>query len=207
MPNWCSNDLFIYGKDLQAIADKVRAEVDGKVSLFTFDNILPMPEVLRDTQAGSDAWLGGGRVTGENGWPHSAPDYKNARTPTEFLALVKEKHPQAIKEGEKSLAALKETGCKDWYDWSVKHWGTKWDVSDAALIDEPRRKVKRLRYYFDMAWSPPIPVIQKLSEMFPKNRMTLRFYERGAAYKGVRIFKAGEALSQSDGTYKGDRGG
>jgi hypothetical protein len=48
-------------------------------------------------------------------------------------------------------------GCLYWYDWNIKHWGTKWNsysfrqISDTCVV-------------FSTAWNAPAPVIQKLAE-------------------------------------------
>ena len=44
---------------------------------------------------------------------------------------------------------------KDWYDWRVNNWGTKWDVGgEYAYADCPDHNTTVLS--FDSAWSPPI---------------------------------------------------
>lgn len=54
-------------------------------------------------------------------------------------------------------------GYKNWYDWNVANWGTKWDVgSDDTLgrIDD-----HTLEASFDSAWSPPCQAYEKLCAM------------------------------------------
>jgi len=44
---------------------------------------------------------------------------------------------------------------KDWWDWRVNNWGTKWDVGgEDAFVDRPDQTTVVLS--FDSAWSPPI---------------------------------------------------
>jgi hypothetical protein len=61
---------------------------------------------------------------------------------------------------------------KDWYDWSVKHWGTKWDAYDVSLpeYDEADSSVS---YNFLTAWAAPIPAITAMSKQFPNLTFTL----------------------------------
>ncbi len=42
----------------------------------------------------------------------------------------------------------------NWYDWSIKNWGTKWNACD-SYVDE-------CYISFSTAWSLPEPVIRKL---------------------------------------------
>lgn len=71
--------------------------------------------------------------------------------------------------------------CADWYD---KHWGTKWNAVDAQITDES--------YIFDTAWSAPLPVIKKLSELFPKITFDLTWSDEDAGQNcGQIIYKNG----------------
>ncbi len=91
------------------------------------------------------------------------------------------------------------------YEWCVEHWGTKWGIVDAELVEESDNYLK---YVFNTAWSPPIPVILKMSETFPKLKFTLEYYEGSMGFKGTFIAKGGETLKDEyDENYHGDRGG
>lgn len=50
--------------------------------------------------------------------------------------------------------------CADWYGWRVENWRTKWNAVDVQITEDG--------YIFDTAWSAPLTVIKKLSELFPK---------------------------------------
>ena len=64
-----------------------------------------------------------------------------------------------------------------WYDWRVTNWGTKWDVVDVEITqslllhdDEPSTEdpwTMNASFSFNCwtAWSPPVPVWDKLHEM------------------------------------------
>ena len=62
-----------------------------------------------------------------------------------------------------------------WYDWRVKNWGTKWDVVDVeatqplTIHDDEDTDPANMNASFSFncwtAWSPPIPVWDKLHEM------------------------------------------
>lgn len=70
----------------------------------------------------------------------------------------------------------------NWYNFNNREWGTKWDVavydsekhSDTHLVHEEETK---LHYYFQTAWSPPLPVIEALSLQHPELEITLRYEE------------------------------
>lgn len=52
-------------------------------------------------------------------------------------------------------------GSKDWYDWRIKNWGTKWNASDSSF-NEKTGVVE-----FDTAWSMPENIFRALSHFTP----------------------------------------
>ena len=84
-------------------------------------------------------------------------------------------------EHEAQMAAnIAQHGYKDWYDFSVGEWGTKWDVGDPDGITEATEN--SLTVYFDSAWAPPCDAYDKLTEMgFEVDAM---YYEAGMAFAG-----------------------
>lgn len=94
---------------------------------------------------------------------------------------------------------------KNWYDWNCENWGTKWDASDASIVKETSRSIQ---YYFDTAWAPPIPIIEKMSKQFPKLKFTLKFYEGGMGFQGKVIMRQEpELFEEEQRNYNGYRGG
>jgi len=86
---------------------------------------------------------------------------------------------EAAHEASKA-ANIAAHGYKDWYDFSVGEWGTKWDVGDSDGINEVTENT--LTVYFDSAWAPPINAYEKMAEMgFEIDAM---YYEPGMAYCG-----------------------
>lgn len=77
-------------------------------------------------------------------------------------------------------------GFKDWYDFSVANWGTKWDIGrgdgyKTMLMKDIKNKSITLG--FDSAWSPPIGAYEKLVEMGFSIRAM--YYEGGCAFCGI----------------------
>ena len=66
-----------------------------------------------------------------------------------------------------------------WYDWRINNWGTKWEIYDAHC---DRRDDNTLVLYFFTAWSPPIPIFDKLEEM--GFEFTARYLDEGWFYIG-----------------------
>ena len=77
---------------------------------------------------------------------------------------------------------LKKYGYKNWYDFSVGEWGTKWDVGEQGCSDV-HDDGTMLHAHFDSAWSPPVNAYEKMEELgFEIEAM---FYEPGMAYAGT----------------------
>jgi len=93
-------------------------------------------------------------------------------------------------EYKKELDAMREQlnikyfGYKDWYDYCVSEWGTKWDVGHGygtKLLKDIDKNTVHLG--FSSAWSPPIRAYQKMIEMGFSIRAY--YYEGGCCYCGV----------------------
>jgi hypothetical protein len=66
-----------------------------------------------------------------------------------------------------------------WYDWRIENWGTKWDVYNATC---DRMDANTLVLRFDTAWSPPMPVYEKLTDM--GFEVTARYLDEGWMFIG-----------------------
>lgn len=72
-------------------------------------------------------------------------------------------------------------GYKDWYDWSIANWGSKWNATSTIIFDESE---EHLSLYFDSAWSPPESWFKALCAAFPDVDFTLSYYEPGCWFAG-----------------------
>jgi hypothetical protein len=91
---------------------------------------------------------------------------------------------------------------KNWYDWNVRNWGTKWDVAVSNDEKYPDTEITidskdTLGYRFNTAWSPPIEAIIKLSEQYPELEISLSFEEE-TGWGGEAEFLNGEMISESN---------
>jgi len=149
MPNWTSNTIRAEGTidDLRSFLESVK----WQDQIFDFNRIIPMPELLKHTGSGNQT-IDGEKVTS---WyvinrNEPLPSGDNIRRFT------------ADEE-----AILKEIGHNDWYSWSNANWGTKWNVCQAESSDENISE-GYVEISFETAWAEPMPVFQKMFQMFPK---------------------------------------
>lgn len=77
-------------------------------------------------------------------------------------------------------ANLEKFGYKNWYDFQVANWGTKWDVdcSDVEIDDDGLG----FSGGFESAWAPPIRIAEALVEQ--GFEVTLYYYEPGMGFVG-----------------------
>jgi hypothetical protein len=73
--------------------------------------------------------------------------------------------------GEEERKMCEAQGRPNWYDWRNENWLTKWDICQAEIIEEPQEidhypmPTKCFTFRCWTAWSPPIPVWDRLHEM------------------------------------------
>lgn len=77
-------------------------------------------------------------------------------------------------------------GARNWYEWQIGHWGTKWDVGRET--DQSTRRLstaaKQLTFSFNSAWSPPIEFFNHLHRVEGFD-ITAYFFEPGVGFCGV----------------------
>lgn len=88
---------------------------------------------------------------------------------------------------------LKKYGAKDWYDWSIKNWGTKWGLCSVA-VDYSDDNCWEL--FFDTAWCPPVEGLKTISAKYPKLFFLLKYDEGGMGFRGVAKIQNGDADDQ-----------
>jgi len=186
MPNWCENELRVEGnkKDLQKF--KKFAKSEG--SVLNHNNFIPYPKKFKELDKKAEVWL---KKADELAKKHKAKNWYSL--PIELREKFEKENGKEPKDG------FNQGG----YEWCNDKWGTKWGICEPVL-DEFETE---LLYRFDTAWSPPTPIIIKMSEMFPKLEFELRYFEGGMGFNGLFICKGGEIKRNSCSDYFGDRGG
>ena len=100
----------------------------------------------------------------------------NAKTQAEiknFLSAI-----AGLERGEtldidfEKIAPTPECVSKDWYDWRISNWGTKWNAYETD-IDCPCDG--SIELHFQTANNGVIPIIEKLVEMFPNLEFVYKY--------------------------------
>jgi hypothetical protein len=193
MPNWTECDLEITAttkkgqvelKRFKEFASSKRKGEDGKDEIQVLDEekFIPYPQEFRDKD-------------------------KQAQR---YSELKNKKGKSQIEK--KELLALEISGANEkdgfndgGYEWCSINWGTKWGICHSNLYGETD---KNLSYGFDCAWSPCVPVILKMAEMFPDLKFNLKYWEGGMGFRGILTLKGKKILNDKHySNYRGDRGG
>ena len=85
------------------------------------------------------------------------------------------------KTDEQIAELVKKYGATDWYDWSLKNWGCKWDARDIEIEESGDDNL--LYLIFDTPWSPPIDFYTKLANEY-KVEITATYTEEGMSFCG-----------------------
>lgn len=95
--------------------------------------------------------------------------------------------------GKKCVQNIKKYKAMNWYEWSVIHWGTKWNAFDTFINGS--------ELSFNTAWDPAIPAMVELSRLHPGLPIAMLFAdEQTGANTGYVLMKNGHI--DDSGTFK-----
>lgn len=154
MPNWCANSLKLIATTAES--EKKLAEI--------------VQELARAKAAGESAELFNLIKPVPQALIDTVAGYRGHGTPEQA----------ALEAAEQEN--LKTYGYKNWYDYCIAEWGTKWD---ARTSDEDVPYIidgNQVTIFFDTAWAPPMQIYYALEEMGFKLEAT--YIEQGIGYIG-----------------------
>ena len=80
----------------------------------------------------------------------------------------------------REAANFAKYGAKNWYDWCIANWGTKWDLCECTAT---RNDDNSVTLTFDTAWAPPIDAYETLEGQ--GFEIEAFYYEPGMAFCGI----------------------
>lgn len=174
MPNWCSNTLTISttkdGRKVSKVLELIHtpASDDNDERIFDFDKVIPYPDNFK------------------------LMDKTARKFEVELSEANTDEGRNAVcsKYGaEPDCLWIKDGYNSGGYSWCVENWNTKWNACEVQILSQDDSSAT-LR--FDTAWSPPIPVIEKLGQLFPDFRFELQYSEDGIGFEGNLVIDEGE---------------
>lgn len=194
MPNWCNNHISIFGDKDQLIAFVLAAKSEG--SDLSFANLFPCPQPLLDAPAGSDEiyyTIAYGNIADLAGYTWIPNEIKGDRDALMSFVTRRQKYP--TEKGQQIADLIKHNletyGAKNWYDWSIANWGTKWDIEGNGGRDNE----DHASYIFDSAWGPPVEAFVQISKSFPGLTFDLEYFESGMGFCGRAEIIGGEIVN------------
>ncbi len=191
MPNWTENELTITGPDVQKVLNAICSlnPLDEDMQVLDFDRIIPYPAQFKELDLLNIEYQG----------KYHAIEMDDPQSQAKHESLASE---YGVEPGTPCLQDGYNSGG---YEWCCDHWGTKWNATRPVLTlhQEPMKAFIE----FDTAWSPPLPVIEKLAEMFPDHEFTLNYFEGGMGFCGQIQWGGGTETYHNQDDYNGPRGG
>jgi hypothetical protein len=107
----------------------------------------------------------------------------------------------AFRRGE-FLAELVPNPDGEWdYDWSIKNWGTKWDVGGNGCEPVVSDNGRSASFHFESAWSPPTVAYDRMQDL--GFSVHAYYYEPGMAFCGI-YDECGDDCYNLEGMDSGD---
>lgn len=97
---------------------------------------------------------------------------------------------------------IKKYGFKDWYDWRLEYWDTKWNACDCILERHENyvnEDIAELEYRFNTAWCFPMSIALKVSQMFPTLKFEWMSNEESGSFDFIAVFEGGRPTEYSEG--------
>jgi hypothetical protein len=114
-----------------------------------------------------------------------------------------ERVAETLSDIERKKVLVEKYGFKDWYDWSLHHWGTKWGdcdlyINDAGVGNDGTRTLE-LRY--ETAWGPALEALTHISTLFPKLVFYTFYSEPGMGFQGYHKVCNGDVIIDQSADY------
>ena len=158
MPNWVTTEIKIRGKaeDLAAFVKKhiVTQKYDGGSS----EDILDFETVIPSPKTVEEC-------------------------PAEYVMMDAEE----AKERHLGWDDNNPTNWFDWYHWNINNWGTKWNASNTSYPEVDSILAQgstEIEIWLDTAWSPAMPVYEKLQKMYPNLKIDVYYGDEGGFFVG-----------------------
>lgn len=205
MPNHVRNIIVIEADKakISEILDAIKNDEKG-IGSIDFNKLIPMPESL-DIECSSNTRKGleifkkfndkaKNLIKMIDTIPNSKKFIFAANAKKEIAKEIKsmsEEDKKLFCLGNQAYENIQNYGAPTWYEWSVEHWGTKWNAYD---FDYDKDKT----IYFNTAWSAPHNILQALSEKYPEVQLEHSWADEDIGYNvGERTYQGGERIYEN----------
>ena len=196
MPNHITNIITINGvseeRTAQILAAVKSDEDDIQRNSIDFNKLIPMPKELA-VEAGSRSdkalkmyqeFLAESKILSMMNLTNSMPEAKYTNAVSELVKKYEKlsgNDPDLLEFGEQLYTNVQKYGAADWYSWSIRNWGSKWN---SYGYNTPAFHNADNEIEFFTAWSKVEPIMERLSQMFPDAEF---FYQWADEDIGVNV--------------------
>lgn len=206
-----SHEQLMEFKDTTIVNENVvkdNGEIDSREKM-TFQGVIPRPKSLEITSGSAveDAMALIRAKAGDlkdvksmiknRNWMHEGKNaifHKKDKVKDKVQAIIDYLEENAeindLTEAKIALNNIKEHGAKDWYDWSIRNWGCKWEPS----LNHWDHWDDSMELDFETPWSPPEPWIHAVSKKFPNLMIKVHVTEESDAYMGIITANNGQMV-------------
>lgn len=175
MPNYVMHNVTIKGsvETISKVTNQIINTKDnnGDVVPFSFQTIIPRPVSL-DIPSSSEVERGIDYLNGDEAVRMKIKE-QYATYPDGENRLK-----ECIRLAKIALDNIKKYGHKNWYDWNLANWGTKWDVCNPSV----QTTDNEITLKFETAWSTPEPIFKKLAEQYPDLMIDIDYADEDLGY-------------------------
>ncbi len=195
MPNHTSNRMVVTAD--AEILEKILATHFDASGTLDLNTIVPMPEEIRNTEAGTSSYRSERLLAGQySALSPLVPGVENCTSREEAFAFIRESgHPELVDAALRQEHLLKTYGASTWYDWAINNWGTKWGCYDGSVGEVFGGALEAM---FQSAWSPPSPALAVLSEFYPDATFTVDSLDEGGLFAVTNVYRAGVLVNSRD---------
>lgn len=208
MPNHITNILTIQAdKDkVREILKSIKSDEYG-IGSIDFNKLIPMPESLNIEAGGRSnrglelyrSYLQDSAAVAYADVQNTEPSSQHCEAVTALLKKYQEltkDDPELLHLGRRCYENIQNYGCTDWYDWSIKNYGTKWNAYGFKEFPEYQDSNSEIRFL--TAWSAPHPILEKLSELYPDVTFSHRWADEDFGNNvGEREYCANEIVNEN----------
>lgn len=96
-----------------------------------------------------------------------------------------------------TMEEMQQTRGRNWYDWSIANWGTKWNSYSHGVSDINWDDGWTTTYTFETAWSAVPDLIRRISEEYPDVDIFYRYADEDTGYNcGTMKFEGGQLVEE-----------
>lgn len=160
-------------------------EIKGACEVIDFNTIIPMPkeyesiETSTDTDRAIKYFLYKNNRMDEAKAMFRPYELNNNDFIRDYDNYDVSFQNEVLKLGEKCVELFHKYGTKDWYNWRIKNWETKWNAYHQSIEYLSDTEVE---ISFDTAWKGVPKLIEKLSSKFQSFKFIYKFADEDMGY-------------------------